>query len=279
METIALVGASGTGKSHRAILVANENNIDLIIDDGLLIKGSRILAGYSSKKQPTKIGAIKTALFLNESHAHEVINAIHNEKPEKILILGTSKGMVYKIAKKINLSLPERIIMINEIATDDEIKKACEVRKKYNKHVIPAPTVAVKPRLSGVITSPLQTIFSKRKKTSYLEHLKVEQTVVKPTFSLLGKFYIANSILYKIAAYSIKDIAEIDKVIKINITTKNEGLDIEVFLSLYYSKELNLQKVGKDVHNKIVSNIEYMTALHIQKIDIIMKKLTFIESV
>ena len=34
MEIMALVGASGTGKSHRALVVAHEHNIDTIIDDG-----------------------------------------------------------------------------------------------------------------------------------------------------------------------------------------------------------------------------------------------------
>ena len=39
MEVVAFVGPSGTGKSHRAIGVAHNNNCDAIIDDGLLIKG------------------------------------------------------------------------------------------------------------------------------------------------------------------------------------------------------------------------------------------------
>ena len=39
-ETIrvyAFVGPSGTGKSYRAQMVAGENNIKYIIDDGLLV--------------------------------------------------------------------------------------------------------------------------------------------------------------------------------------------------------------------------------------------------
>ena len=35
MEVIAFVGSSGTGKSHRALVVAHENNIECIIDDGI----------------------------------------------------------------------------------------------------------------------------------------------------------------------------------------------------------------------------------------------------
>lgn len=38
MDVIALVGPSGTGKSHRALMVARQNKADAIIDDGILIK-------------------------------------------------------------------------------------------------------------------------------------------------------------------------------------------------------------------------------------------------
>ena len=41
MRVLAFVGPSGTGKSYRAQLVARENNIHYIIDDGLLINENR----------------------------------------------------------------------------------------------------------------------------------------------------------------------------------------------------------------------------------------------
>lgn len=59
MEVVAFVGPSGTGKSHRAIGVAHNNNCDAIIDDGLLIKGTKILAGTSAKNETNRIQAVK----------------------------------------------------------------------------------------------------------------------------------------------------------------------------------------------------------------------------
>ena len=49
MIVIAFSGRSGTGKSHRALEVARQNKCNGIIDDGLLIQGSRILAGTTAK--------------------------------------------------------------------------------------------------------------------------------------------------------------------------------------------------------------------------------------
>lgn len=49
MKTIGFIGSSGTGKSHHALVVAHDHNINCIIDDGLLIYENRIIAGHSAK--------------------------------------------------------------------------------------------------------------------------------------------------------------------------------------------------------------------------------------
>ena len=63
MDVIALVGPSGTGKSHRALMVARQNKADAIIDDGILIKDNKIIAGHSAKREASKIMAIRRAVF------------------------------------------------------------------------------------------------------------------------------------------------------------------------------------------------------------------------
>ena len=68
IKVYALVGRSGTGKSFRARLIAGKHGIDLIIDDGLLIKGDNIIAGKSAKSEKVYLTAIKTALFDTVEH-------------------------------------------------------------------------------------------------------------------------------------------------------------------------------------------------------------------
>ena len=48
MEVYALIGASGTGKSHNAYIVMEQYGIDMMIDDGLLIKDGKKMAGSSA---------------------------------------------------------------------------------------------------------------------------------------------------------------------------------------------------------------------------------------
>ena len=91
-KVYAFVGPSGTGKSYRAQMVASENNIQYIIDDGLLVNNNDVVAGSSAKKASTKIETVKKALFIEENQRKEMLKALKKLKPESILILGTSDG-------------------------------------------------------------------------------------------------------------------------------------------------------------------------------------------
>ena len=154
IRVMAFVGPSGTGKSYRAQMVAGENNINYIIDDGLLIKDNEIIAGISAKKAPTKIEAVKNALFLEEDKKKEVLKAIKKYKPEGILILGTSDGMVEKIAANLGLPKIEKIVYIQDYATQEEMEEARRMRVTEGKHVIPVPTFELKKDFSGYILDP-----------------------------------------------------------------------------------------------------------------------------
>jgi len=107
VKVYALVGPSGTGKSYKAISFANEHGIECIIDDGLLIKGGKILAGTSAKKEPTTIAAIRRAIFMDEAHANEVRQTIEDIEPESLIMLGTSINMKNKIGENLQQPRPQ----------------------------------------------------------------------------------------------------------------------------------------------------------------------------
>lgn len=128
IKVYAFVGPSGTGKSYRAQMVAGENNINYIIDDGLLINENDVLAGVSAKKAPTRIETVKKAIFLDKQDRENMKQALEKYKPESILILGTSDDMVQKIATNLGMNKPEKTIYINEVATDTEMETAKRIR-------------------------------------------------------------------------------------------------------------------------------------------------------
>jgi adenylate kinase family enzyme len=80
IQVFALIGRSGTGKSFRAALIAQKYNIELILDDGLLIRDQKIIAGKSAKKEKAYLTAIKTALITDADHRRETIAALKRQK-------------------------------------------------------------------------------------------------------------------------------------------------------------------------------------------------------
>jgi ABC-type dipeptide/oligopeptide/nickel transport system ATPase component len=163
MQIYAFIGNSGTGKSYRAQWVARENDLECIIDDGLLIKDNKVLAGLSAKKEKNKLASVRRAIFTEEQHRENVKNAIKSMAPDGILILGTSKEMIEKIVTALELPPIDKIIFIEDVATTSEINKAKYMRNEMGKHVIPVPTIEVKSQFSGYFLNPLKIFRSRGK--------------------------------------------------------------------------------------------------------------------
>ncbi len=184
-RVFALVGSSGTGKSFRAKLIAEKYGIEYIIDDGLLIHRNSIVAGKSAKREKVYMSAIKTALFDDVIHQHEVIKAIQSRKIRKILLIGTSERMATRTAKRLKLPPPSKIISIEEISTANDIEKAQRSRNEEGKHVIPVPTIQVERDYPHLISKSIKVLFKIGRGFSWkkkADHKVFEKSVVRPAF-------------------------------------------------------------------------------------------------
>lgn len=268
IKVYAFVGPSGTGKSYRAQMVANENNIHYIIDDGLFINDNEIIAGESAKKAPTKIETVKKALFLKQEQKDEIRKAIEKYKPESILILGTSDGMVQKIAANLGLPQIQKIIYIDEIATKEEIEEARRSRVTEGKHVIPVPTFEIKKDFSGFILDPLQIFrFKGRDHKPYIS----EKSIIRPTFSYLGNFTISDTVFRQIIEHIAKKETNIHDVLRTRIENQAEGPYVYIELSVEYG--VNIRDVVESFKNKILKELDKQTAMRVQTIKIIVKEI------
>ncbi len=269
VKTYAFVGPSGTGKSYRAQMVAGEKNIDYIIDDGLLIKGNEVVAGVSAKKAPTKIETVKNALFQDENKREEIVKAIRKEKPDSILILGTSDGMVEKIANNLGIGPIVETIYIQDVATEDEMETAKRTRLTQGKHVIPVPTFEIKKDFSGYILDPLQIFKSKGKgKEPYM----AEKSIIRPTFSYIGNFKISDLVFRQIIdfiAEKSKAIYKLNRVIIKKHQGATDGIYIYIETTVYYG--FNAMEEMKSFKSKIKKEIENLTAMNVLDMDIVVK--------
>ena len=216
MDVIALVGPSGTGKSHRALQVAQEHHADAIIDDGILIKDGHIIAGESAKTEKSRIMAVKRAIFVLPGHAEAVRDAIRRIQPNRILVIGTSENMVHKIAQILHLPSIQLIIRIEDIASRAEIELAQFHRLKEGKHIIPVPTIELKTHFSGYLIDPLQSLF----KRSRVRRRKLgEKSLVRPVFSYYGKLIIDDWVIRAIVERIIKTREFVKSVKHIAVST------------------------------------------------------------
>ncbi len=273
MEVYALVGPSGTGKSHRAILVAHQTNSDIIVDDGLIIKGDQILVGHTAKKQPTRIGAIKAALFLDGDLAEKAREALKNHNPKRVLILGTSAGMVERIAETLGLPEITRIIDIKEVASPEEIKKALINRTRFSRHVIPAPTMAVRKSFPGAVIDPLLVLIKKDKNRPLTGRSWLEQSVVRPTFTCYGKLTISENAVISIANLAAKEVSGVKSPGRVHVANTEEGLVIDISPVLYYGSYL--PGVSKRIQTVIGERVEYMTGLSVKSVNVVVRDIGF----
>ncbi len=273
VKIFALVGESGTGKSFRAKLVAQKYGIELIIDDGLLIRNNRILAGHSAKKEKTFLAAVKVALFDDKGHRDEVARRLQSEHFKRILILGTSIKMVNKIAARLQLSQPSRIIKIEEIATQEEIEKAIRSRKIEGKHVIPVPSIEVKRNYPTIFYDAVR-VFLKRGAPSPIGGApKVhEKSVVRPEYSKRGKVVISEAALSQMVIHCVDEFNQDVRIKKILVKDDGQGYRLVITIDVPYGTQLagNIH----ELQQYLIDNIERFTGILIEEVNIIIDKIT-----
>ena len=273
VKVYAFVGPSGTGKSYRAQMVAGEKDVHFIIDDGLLINDNKVVAGESAKKASTKIETVKKALFLHENEKKVMQKAFKKFKVKKILILGTSDGMVEKIAENLGLPKISDTTYITDVATEDEMETARRIRVTEGKHVIPVPTFEIKKDFSGYLLDPLQIFKSKGKgEKPYIS----EKSIIRPTFSYMGNFTISDSVFRQIAEYQAEKMPEIYKVLRTRVQNYGEGPLIDMEVSVVYG--YNIAESLKTFKSKITKEIENLTAMNIVKLKVIAKNMVYLDA-
>lgn len=264
MKVYALVGKSGTGKSFQAMNLCRQMNIETIIDDGLFISGSNVVAGISAKRQKTKIGAIKTALFTDEKHRENVRAAIAKAAPASILLLGTSDRMVEQIGQAIGVGAPEEIIHIEDITTEEERGIARRSRKELGKHVIPVATFQIKKDFSGYFMDTLKNLVGRGSK-----EVHGEKTVVRPTYSYLGDYEIAEDVVEDLVRYCARNISEVQHVGRVGVKETDTG--VVITLNAVFKYGVSVPQAGRRLQQKIGSRVALMTAFNIDEVNINIK--------
>lgn len=265
MDTFALVGKSGTGKSYHALDIAHENEIEAIIDDGLLISKGKILAGSSAKHESSKMASVKRAIFENPLHAKELSSCIKSTGIQSVLIVGTSEKMVSLIAERLGISPIKKIFRIEDVASPEEIETAKVMRYKHGKHIIPLPVFEVKKQFSGYF---LRSILPQGHRSS-----QDEKTVMRPTYSYLGNFRISPKVFSDICSFEVQRILGVTCVHKVKSVSDKDGF-VSILIEISVLYDSNIQSIAESVQKIVAKAIEDSTSIIVKSVDVFVKDIS-----
>lgn len=269
MEVIGFYGPPGTGKSDRALVIAYENRASCIIDDGILIYHSRIVAGKSAKREESRLKAVRRAIFWDKEQRDEVRAALQKINPKRVLILGTSDRMVVTIAKALDLPMPAKYIRIEDVAKPEDMLKASEARHKEGKHVIPVPTMELKPYFKGYMVDPLRFLRNRKKEPKRFSEWN-ERSVVRPVFSYYGKLTFSDKVIESLVNYAAGGLKRI-KIRHVR-SKKSEsqvnGLILYLDVTVRTGTPQEIRDVIHTMRDKVQREIEYTTGMSLESMKI-----------
>ena len=184
--------------------------------------------------------------------------------------------MVSKIAMRLQLPQPQKIIKIEDIATRDEIEKAQKSRHVEGKHVIPVPSIEVKKNYPQIFTSSMRDFFNKNKLLSKanknLGGKMIEKSIVQPEFSKKGRIEISEAALTQMVMHCVNECDPEVKVKKITIKTDSRGYRLIVLIDVPFGTQLT-GKIHR-LQQYIIDKIESYTGILIEEVSIVIDKIS-----
>ena len=236
-----------------------------------MIQGTKILAGTSAKNEENRIQAVKRAIFTDDEHAKAVRDALAASNIKRLLIIATSDNMINKITGRLHLDPPVKTVYISQIATKAEIKKARYSRLHDGKHIVPVPTVELKPHFTGYFANLPYNLFSKERS----EKKDADRSIVRPMFSFYGKLLIADTAIEDIIKLVAAKQDGVDKVTAIKVRRRSDnskGIVIGLEVVLFYGEQIF--DITHKLQNKIKEKIEFMTAMQVKNVNVAIRSLS-----
>ena len=177
------------------------------------------------------LSAVRTAVFDDPDHQQQVREALEKEKYHKVLIIGTSEKMVYKIASRLNLPQPEKLFRIEDIATKEQIETAMRIRYSEGKHVIPVPSIEITRNYPQIVYDSMRVFQKNKRKVPFKrKSVSFEKTIVRPEFSKYGKVTVSEAALTQMVAHCLDEFDSQIKVKRVQVQIKAEGYALTVKL-------------------------------------------------
>ena len=181
-----------------------------------------------------------------------------------------------KIAMRLQLPQPQKIIHIEDIASKEDIEKAIKSRQVEGKHVIPVPSIEVKKKYPQIFSTSMRDFFNKSKifakANKNLTGKMIEKSIVQPEFSKKGRIEISEAALTQMVMHCVNECDPQVKIKKISIKTDQRGYRLIVTIDVPFGTQLT-GKVHK-LQQYIIDKIESFTGILIEEVSIIIDKIS-----
>ena len=183
--------------------------------------------------------------------------------------------MALKICARLGLPKPVKFVKIQDIASKHEINRARQIRLKEGKHIVPVPTVELKPHLSGILVDLPHHLFSRKKKSKVSD----EKSIVRPSFSYYGKLAISDYVVIDIVNIIVSKLRGVDRVTNIKVRRPSDpvkGMTIYIDLVLFYGA--SIFEVVNTLQHCVKDKVEMMTAMRVKEVNVDVKSLSVIST-
>ncbi|EJW93849.1 protein containing DUF322, partial [gut metagenome] len=138
------------------------------------------------------------------------------------------------------------------------------------KHIVPVPSVELKPHFTGYFADLPYNIFSKHRR----QEKEADRSIVRPAFSFYGKLLIADNAIEDIIKIIGKKSDGVERITDLSVRRRSDnskGIVIYVEVVLYYG--VKIFSVTRQLQAKIKEKVEYMTAMQVKNVNVSIRSL------
>jgi uncharacterized alkaline shock family protein YloU len=123
----------------------------------------------------------------------------------------------------------------------------------------------LKKDFSGYFIDSIKQLVRKNEKSTET----YEKTVVRPTFSYLGKYEIKDTVLKTIVSFSAGESENVNKVVSVDIVSLREGIVVTAGVILDLKGPLH--KIAGKASERVKESLEFMTGKNVLAVNVVVK--------
>ena len=104
------------------------------------------------------------------------------------------------------------------------------------------------------------------------EPQETEKTIIRPTYSYLGNYYISDNVINAIIAYVVSKVSGVTKVFKVTTQKYSNGMKLDIDIEIKYG--MNIKNISSNIRNTVIYAIDNATGINLFGININVKSIS-----